>query len=94
MVQGVHSDITRTKIVLKETKKLSEDVALLKADSNQNHWPITRIIETFPDKHGIVQTIKLRLGDVVGADQRKLVWPITKTVWLVESVSSTESEEC
>ena len=70
------------------------DVVLLKADSNQNHWPITRIIETFPDKHGIVRTIKLRLGDAVGADQRKLVRAITKIILLVESDSPMESEEC
>ena len=70
------------------------DAILLKTDSNRNHWPITRIIKTFPDKDGIVWTIKLRLGDVVGADQGKLVWPLTKSLLLVESDSPTESKEC
>ena len=40
-----------------------------------------------------MQTIKLKLGDAVGAEQRELVWPITKIVLLVESNSPTESNE-
>ena len=93
MAQGVHSDITRTKIMQTEMKKLSEDAVLLKADYNQNNWSIACIIETFPNKHGIVRTIKLRLGDAVGAEQHKLVQPIMKIVLLVESDSPTESDK-
>ena len=51
------------------------------------------MIETFADKHGIVQTIKLRLGDVVGADQRELVWSITKFKLLLESDSPMGKEK-
>ena len=69
------------------------DIVLLKADYNRNNWSIAHIIETFPDKHGIVRTIKLRLGDAVGAEQHELVRPITKIVLLVESDSPTESDE-
>ena len=29
-------------------------IVLLKADFNQNHWPIAPIIEMFPDKQGVV----------------------------------------
>ena len=46
---------------------------LLKGDYNLNNWPSARMVETFPANHGIVQTIKLRLGDAVGAEQRELV---------------------
>ena len=49
------------------SKRRNFQIVLLKADYNRNNWPIVRIIGTFPDKHGIVRTIKLRLGDAVGA---------------------------
>ena len=65
----------------------------MKADYNWNNWPVAPIIKTFPDKHGIVQTIKLRLGDAVGAEQHELVQPITKIVLLVESNFPTEGDE-
>ena len=54
------------------------DVAPLKSNSNRKPWSIAHIIKTFADKHGIVRTIKLRLGDASGVDQREWVWPITK----------------
>ena len=69
------------------------DVVLLRTNSSRNHWSIARMIETFADKHGIVQTIKLRLGDVVGADQRELVWSITKFKLLLESDSPMGKEK-
>ena len=75
MAQGVHSDIIRTKIEQKERKG---DVAPLKSNSNRKPWPIAHIIKTFADKHGIVQTIKLRLGDAAGADESEWVWLRTK----------------
>ena len=64
-----------------------KDIVLLKADYNQNNWPMARIIETFLDKHRFVRTIKLRLGDAVATEQRELDQPITKIVLLVESDS-------
>ena len=95
MAQGVHSDTTKTKIVEKETKKLSETRhRSSESDSHRNHWPIAHIIETFPNKHGIVQTIKLRLGDAVDADQCVLVQPKMRIVFLSESDSPAESKEC
>ena len=67
------------------SKRRNFQIVLLKADYNRNNRPIVRIIEAFPDKLGIVRTIKLRLGDAVGAEQRELVRPITKIVLLVDS---------
>ena len=86
MAQGVHSDITRTKIMWKKTKTFR------KANYNRNNWPIVCIIETFPNKHRLLRTIKLRLGDAVGEEQHELVRPITKIVLLVERIP-TESDE-
>ena len=69
------------------------DDVLLRANSNRNHWSIARMIETFADKHGIVRTIKLGLGNAVRADQRKLVLSITKFKLLLESDSLMEKEK-
>ena len=91
MAEGVHSGITRTKIVRRNFQK--GDLVLLKVDSSRNHWPIACIIETFPNKQRIAQSIKLRLGDVVSADQRELVRSIAKIVLLVESDSLTKNLE-
>ena len=91
MAEGVHSGITRTKIVRRNFQK--GDLVLLKVDSSRNHWPIACIIETFPNKQRIVRSIKLRLGDIVSADQRELVRSIAKIVLLVESDSLTKNLE-
>ena len=40
-----------------------------------------------------MRTIKLRLGDAVGAEQHELVQPLTKIVLLVESSFPTEGDE-
>ena len=50
-----------------ETKKFQKgDVVFLKADYNQDNWPIAHIME-------IVRIIKLRFGNAIGAEQRELV---------------------
>ena len=46
------------------------------------------------DKYRIVQTVKLRIEDAVGVDQRKLVRLIVKIVLLVEKNSQTDSKIC
>lgn len=51
------------------------DVVLLKNESNRNHWPVARIMETFADKHGVVRTVRLRLGNRID-EQSELVRPI------------------
>ena len=43
------------------------------------------MIERFPNKYRILQTVKVRLGDAVGAYQRELVRSKAKIVLLVES---------
>ena len=94
MAQGVHSDITRMKSCRSKRRNFQKgDIVLLKADYNRNNRPIARIIETSPDKHGKLNPIKLRLGDVVCAEQRKSRCRITKIVLLVESDFPTESDE-
>ena len=67
------------------------DIVLLKAKTHRNHWPVARIIQTFADKHGVVQTVRLKLGSQKNT-QRELVRPIAKTVLLVEDDYSTESQ--
>ena len=66
-------------------------MVLLKAETHRNHWHVVHIIETFEDKHGVVQTVRLKLGSENNA-QRELVRPITKILLLAEGDSSTESQ--
>ena len=67
------------------------DMVLLKAETHRNHWPVACIIETSKDKHGVVQTVKLKPGSENNA-QRELVQPTTKILLLVEGDSPTESQ--
>ena len=67
------------------------DIILLKSETHRNHWPVARIIETFEEKHGVVRTVRLKLGSENNA-QRELVRPIAKIVLLVEGDSLTESQ--
>ena len=67
------------------------DIVLLKAKTHRNHWPVARMIETFEDEHGVVQTVRLKLGSENNA-QRELVRAIAKIVLLVEGDSPTESQ--
>ena len=67
------------------------DIVLLKAETHRNHWPLAHKTETFEDKHGVVQTVRLKLGSKNNA-QRELVRPIAKIVLLVEGNSPTESQ--
>ena len=38
------------------------DVVLLKRDNERNEWPMAIIEEDMPDYHGIVRSVKLRIG--------------------------------
>ena len=67
------------------------DIVLLKAKTHRNHWPAPHITDTFTDKHGVVQTIRLKLGSENNA-QRELVRPIAKVVLLVEDNSLMKSQ--
>ena len=48
------------------------DIVVLKVETHRNHWPVTRIIETFEDKQGVVRTVRLKLEGENNA-QRELV---------------------
>ena len=67
----------------------NRDTALLKARTHRNHWPVACIIETFVDKHGVVRTVRLKLGSENNT-QQKLVWPLAKTVLLAEDEFPTK----
>ena len=55
------------------------------------HWSVAPKIETFDNKHGVVRTVRLKLGSENNT-QRELVQPIAKIVLLVEGDSPTESQ--
>ena len=38
------------------------NIVLLKVETHWNHQPVAFIIETLADKHGVVQTVRLKLG--------------------------------
>ena len=59
MAQRVTAKIARTKNF---RNFRNGDIVLLKAETHRNHWPVARMIETFADTHGVVQTVRLKLG--------------------------------
>ena len=61
------------------------DIVLLKCDSHRNHWPMAKVVGIEPDKHGIVCTVHLRVGDRTSGNHQLLRRPITKIVLLVEN---------
>ena len=67
------------------------DMVLLKIETHWNHWPVAPKIETFDNKHGVVRTVRLKLGSENNT-QRELVQPIAKIVLLVEGDFPTESQ--
>ena len=69
----------------------SVDIVLLKAETHRNHWPIAFITETFEDKHGVVRTVRLKIGSENNA-QQELIRPIAKIVLLVEGDPPRESQ--
>ena len=69
----------------------NRDIVLLKDKTHQNHCPVACIIETFADKHGVVEIVRLKFGSENSA-QRELVRTIAKIVLLVEGDSPTESQ--
>ena len=56
-------------------------------ETHRKHWPVACINETFADKYGVEQTLRLKLGR-----QRimRKVRPIVKIVLLVEEDSPSE----
>ena len=65
------------------------DVVLLRDDQAQNQRPMAQIIETEPDQHGIVQSVKLKVaGSKLNETLRR---PISKLVLLVSSDNSNDT---
>ena len=62
------------------------DIALLKTNlMRRNHWPMCKIIGTNSDDKGVVQSVKLLLGNSANNnDKRILERPVTKIVLLLE----------
>lgn len=58
------------------------DIVLLKDDQPRNHWPMARVIETEPDKNGVVRSIKLMVSG--SKSKEPLRRPISKVLLLVE----------
>ena len=58
----------------------------LKTDlTTQNHWPMCKVIGTNSDDKGVVQSIKLLLGNSGNKDDKCILeQPITKVVLLLE----------
>ena len=62
------------------------DIVLLKTDlTTQNHWPMCKVVGTNSDDKGVVQSVKLLLGNSGNKDDKCILErPITKTVLLLE----------
>ena len=58
---------------------------LVQDDSIRNKWPMARVITTYPDKKGIVQSVQLQLGKSSGKEQTIFEGPVNKLVLLVEN---------
>ena len=39
----------------------NRDIVILKAKVHWNYWPVPPVIETFADKHGVAQTVRLNI---------------------------------
>ena len=63
------------------------DIVIIKADTERNKWPIARVIEAYEDRHGVVRTVKLKVGNDNG--KQELVRPIAKIVLLLNDYSPT-----
>ena len=63
---------------------------MLKAETHQNHWTVTRINKKFAEEHGVVWIVKLKLESENNA-QRELVQQIAKIALLADYNSLTES---
>ena len=92
MAQRVTGKIARKKKCKTRRRNFRNGgLVLLKAKIHQNHWPVACTIETFANKHGVAQTVRLNIGSANKA-QIELVQPIAKTVLLVQDDSLTGSQ--
>ena len=71
------------------------DVVLLKEENMpRNRWPTTRVIETFPNKDGLIRSVNLKVASS-GSNGKITVLkrPINKLVLLVEADPISIDEE-
>ena len=71
------------KMAIPSQKSRSWDIVLVVAENtSQNHWPLGRIQEVFPDKKGFVHKVKVSIKSAI------LAHPVDKIVLLVEEERS------
>ena len=55
---------TRQKWTSTSPNIAKDDVVILKDDAlHRNHWPLARVVETFPSKDGLVRKVKLQMAN-------------------------------
>ena len=60
------------------------DIVLLKIDSSRNHWPLCKVLTTYPDEKGNVRSVSLMVGNNVDNNKHVLNRPISKIVLVLE----------
>ena len=86
---------TRQKWTKKRRNFCIGDIVLLKEDNSpRNSWPIARIIETLPNKDGLIRSVNLKIA-VSGSDGKTtyLKRPIAKLVLLLETEDAEQDEK-
>ena len=61
------------------------DVLLVQDDSMRNKRLMARVILTYPNKKGIVQSVQLQLGKSSGKERKIFERPVNKLALLVEN---------
>ena len=86
--------ITSRKEEMKKIKrdlKVGDIVILQEANTVRNDWQICRVMQTYYDDKGFVQSIRLKIGNVEPAGSNNIVdRPVSKVVLLLESKENVE----
>jgi len=64
------------------------DIVLMKTDAHRNEWPMGRIMQTVPDRDGLVRVVKLKLANV----ETILTRPIHQIVLLAKHDNEHDKE--
>ena len=59
-------------------------IVLLKVDTHQNRWPMAKVVQVCPNKHGAVRNIQLLNGSCNGM-KKNLEIAMHKIFWFVEA---------
>ena len=63
VAQKFSTNFSRTKTCKFKKKNFQNGgIILLKAGTHRIYWHVTHLIETFADKHGVIGTVRLKLG--------------------------------